>query len=209
MKIGDRVKFVDKKYTSIFGTIGTVQDVRECDNDKIFFILFDGKQDIQGWYERRLEVVSPSNGFDVVTEQPAEKSRVGDTGSARKMDDGKAPLYQGFDKYFPRAKWAVAMVSEYGDRKYSVDGIHYSTQWCAVPNGFPRYFDAEARHVTKAEIEGPYDDGDSGLPHLAQEAWNTLAKLERAIKDGLIEVRRGNDIVDGKPILGTARAVKL
>jgi hypothetical protein len=150
------------------------------------------------------------NGIDVVTDQPShEQARVGDTGSARKMDFGKAPIYQGFDKYFARGKFAVAMVSEYGDRKYAIHPNHYTTQWCDVPDGFNRYADGQARHQLKPEIEGPYDDDDSGLPHLAQEAWNAMAKLERALRDGVIEIRRGNDIVDGKPILGTARAVKI
>lgn len=152
-----------------------------------------------------------NKGFDVVTPQP-EHSRPGDVGSAKKMDAGKAPIWQGFFKYFPNAVFAVAMVSEYGDRKY-VDpngpaDAHYTDNWCKLPNGFNRYFDGQLRHALKIPIEGYYDDGDSGLAHLAQDAWNALAKLERAIRDGTVQIRRGNDIVNGKPVLGTAYAVK-
>lgn len=145
----------------------------------------------------------------------ADKAPVTDSvkGGGRKMDDGKPPIMQGFDRYFPHAKIAVAMVSEYGDRKYvepdAPPDQHYTDNWARVPNGLNRYGDADARHGTKRHIEGEYDEGDSGLPHLAQKAWNDMAQLERAIRDGTVEIRRGNDIVDGKPVLGTAKAIKI
>jgi hypothetical protein len=166
-------------------------------------------------------------GFDVVTRQPdhspqgqasisrrGEQFRAGDLGSAKKMDLGKAPIKQGFDRYFANAVFAVSMVSEYGHRKYEVDPVTgadagYSCNCLSVPNGYARYGDAERRHGVKEALEGPYDDGDSGLPHLAQKAWNSMMELELAIRAGLIEVRCGNEIVHGKPVLGTARAVKL
>lgn len=131
-------------------------------------------------------------------------SRPGDTGSARKMDAGKAPIMQGFDRYFANARTAVAMVSEYGDRKYAIHPNHYTTQWQEVPDGLNRYGDACERHGNMRHIEGEYDVKDSGLSHLAQKAWNAMAELELAIRTGKVEIMRGNEIKDGKPILGTA-----
>lgn len=120
---------------------------------------------------------------------------------ATKKDAGKADLYTLFLDYFPNAVAAVANVSEYGARKYHEKG------WLKVPDGYRRYSNADLRHLKLECTEGPYDDGDSGLAHASQHAWNALARLELALRAGSIEDRRGNDIVDGKPVLGTARRV--
>lgn len=119
-----------------------------------------------------------------------------------KLDYGKHAVYSLALDYFPRALGAVANVSEYGSRKYAAKG------WLKVPNGKVRYSDALGRHLLKEAIEGPYDDGDSGLSHAAQAAWNALARLELMLIGGSVEDRRGNDIgPDKKPVLGTARKV--
>jgi hypothetical protein len=104
-------------------------------------------------------------------------------------------------EYFPRALLAIAAVSEYGARKYT------RGDWRNVDNGIARYGAALVRHQLAPHIEGPYDGLDSGLSHLAQQAWNTLAVLEKAIELGAIEIRRGNDIVGGKPILGSSKKI--
>lgn len=118
---------------------------------------------------------------------------------AKKYDGGKAPIGRGLINRFPRALQAIALVSEYGARKYGAyDG------WEQLPDAKARYNDALGRHDLLASIEGPYDDNDSGLAHWAQRAWNALATLELALRDGTLEMRRGNDIgEDGKPILGS------
>lgn len=123
----------------------------------------------------------------------------GDVGGATKLDAGKAPVWQGFIDYFPNAMIAVAWTSEYGWRKYGEWG-----GWRKLPNAIRRYFDGNARHNILNSIE-TYDDGDSGLAHAVQDAWNAMAKLELLILEGKVEIRRGNDIVNGKPVLGTAR----
>jgi hypothetical protein len=121
---------------------------------------------------------------------------------AVKFDDGKAPIFQGFINRFPRAIIGVALVSEYGQRKYgSYDG------WERVPNGLARYTDAKFRHAVAQSIDGPYDEYDSGLAHAAQEAWNAMARYEMLLRSGEVKLMRGNDIVDGKPVLATARAL--
>jgi len=87
-----------------------------------------------------------------------------------KLDLGKAPIFRGCIAYFPRALMHVAKVSEAGAKKYTWNG------WRSVPDGFNRYADAQARHAVMATIED-YDEETECL-HLAQEAWNALAKLE-------------------------------
>lgn len=139
-------------------------------------------------------------GVHVEGRGPArEGSRPGDVGGATKLDAGKAPVFNGFINYFPRAMIAVAWVSEYGFRKYGEWG-----GWRKVLDGISRYFDGNSRHHVMQGIE-PYDDSDSGLAHAAQDAWNAMAKLELMLTEGKIEARRGNDVVDGKPVLDTAR----
>lgn len=121
--------------------------------------------------------------------------------NGKKLDDGKTPLWS-IVEYFPRALECVAWVNEYGARKYTWGG------WRTVTDGIKRYFAAELRHAWKVFTEGQYDEGDSGLSHKAQKAWNALADLELSIAAGEVEIRRGNDIgADGKPILNTWRTV--
>ena len=159
----------------------------------------------------RLREMPTSAASDAAALERKDRAPASDaaTGGGRKMDEGKAPILQGFLRYFPRAVIGVAWVSEYGDRKYVLPGgDHYTDNWCRVPNGLDRYGDADARHTLKRHIEGEYDERDSGLAHLQQKAWNAMAELERALRDGDIECRRGNDIVAGKPVLGTARKVE-
>jgi len=118
---------------------------------------------------------------------------------AKKHDIGKAPMMQGCIERFPRAMHQIALVSEYGQRKYGTyDG------WEKLDDAFNRYNDAMGRHTLLRRTEGEYDVYDSGLPHLAQRAWNALATLELAIREGVIAVVPGNKIDEnGFPILGS------
>jgi len=92
-----------------------------------------------------------------------------------KLDAGKqrAGLVLGD---FSRALSAVCDVGTFGATKYSDRG------WMAVPNGISRYFDAGCRHFLK-RCRGEECDQDSGLLHLAHEAWNKLAELELRLKE--------------------------
>lgn len=121
---------------------------------------------------------------------------------AKKFDEGKPPIFDGFLRYFPHAIEAVAMVSEYGYRKYGAWG-----GWRKVPDAIARYTNAKARHSNLETMGDDYDSGDSGLAHAAQEAWNAMARLELLIVTREIQIRRGNDIKEGKPVLGTARSI--
>lgn len=134
----------------------------------------------------------------------ADKAPANDKPGAEKRDVGKVPMRQGLLQRFPNALHAVALVSEYGYRKY---GMYEG--WEKVPDAYARYGDAFNRHDTKVAAGRLYDDTDSGLAEIALRCWNDLATLELAIRDGRVLPMRGNDIADGKPVLGTAKASPL
>lgn len=92
-----------------------------------------------------------------------------------KLDAGKVDVYRGAVTYFPRALEAIARVSEVGAKKYSWKG------WEKVANGFVRYSAAMMRHIMKEDREEI--DPDTGQPHLAETAWNALARLELYLRD--------------------------
>jgi hypothetical protein len=143
--------------------------------------------------------------------KPTGQAQDGDQTVGKKFDAGKVPVWQGFENYFPRAIIGVAAVSEYGDRKYVPEGkglVHYSQNWALVDNP-ARYKDAEGRHRLAPACGSDYDE-ESGLSHLQQKAWNAMADLERAVRDGKIELRYGNQIgPDGKPIPNTYRTISI
>ena len=80
---------------------------------------------------------------------------------------------------FSRALLAVAEVSTYGARKYSPGG------WRHVDDGQTRYRRAGDRHRLARGHE-PYDL-ESGLLHLAHEAWNRLAELELMLRADAVD----------------------
>tara|TARA_R110000782_G_scaffold264222_1_gene357299 strand:+ start:4573 stop:4911 length:339 start_codon:yes stop_codon:yes gene_type:complete len=86
-----------------------------------------------------------------------------------KLDLGK-PQVGLMMEGFARALLEVSKVTTYGADKYTPHG------WKSVPGGISRYDDAKGRHLLKSYIEEI--DEETKLLHLAQEAWNALAKLE-------------------------------
>jgi hypothetical protein len=107
------------------------------------------------------------------TTDGTEKVAVG----AFKKDEGKAPIYQGFIKYFPRAIEAVANISKFGHDKYGTWG-----GWLDVDDGINRYQDAKCRHMID-EAKGEELAQDSQLLHAAHEAWGAMAKLELLLRN--------------------------
>ena len=91
-----------------------------------------------------------------------------------KLDAGKPRA--GLLGHFGLALLAVAEVSTAGAAKYSEGG------WQAVPDGIKRYTDAMWRHQLKENLE--LRDGDLGVLHAAQVAWNALARLELMLREG-------------------------
>lgn len=99
-----------------------------------------------------------------------------------KYDEDKAPVYQGFIAYFPRAMEAVAAVSAFGAKKYAWNG------WRNIPDGLTRITNALSRHFT-AEAKGELVDPESKFLHAQHTAWNAMARLELL----LIERENGSD----------------
>lgn len=92
-----------------------------------------------------------------------------------KVDAGKVRMHL-ITGGMARAITEVAKIGTFGAAKYSDNG------WVAVPDGFRRYEDAQQRHAAKRHM-GETTDSDSGLLHLAHEAWNAMAKLDLYIRD--------------------------
>ncbi len=90
-----------------------------------------------------------------------------------KLDAGKVRADLVLDG-FGLALLEVAKVATYGAAKYSEGG------WQDVPDGVKRYRAAGDRHRL-FRFHDTYDR-DSGLRHLAHEAWNRLAELEMALR---------------------------
>ena len=93
-----------------------------------------------------------------------------------KLVAGKDAAFRGLLAYFTRACRSVAAVSTFGATKYAWKG------WESVPDGFERYSDALARHLTREGL-GESTDKDSGILHAAHIAWNALARLELMLKE--------------------------
>jgi len=87
-----------------------------------------------------------------------------------KFDGGKLLAHIIFED-FPDAIKEVVRVATFGAKKYE------RSSWKTVSNGLQRYSDAKARHFLEAAA-GVELDEESGLDHLAHEAWNALATLQ-------------------------------
>lgn len=78
---------------------------------------------------------------------------------------------------FSLAFLEVAKICTFGAEKYSSGG------WQSVPDALERYKDAQYRHMLAQRHEA--FDKDSGLLHLAHEAWNCLARLELGLREDI------------------------
>ena len=92
-----------------------------------------------------------------------------------KVDAGKVRMHL-ITGGMARGITEIAQVGTFGAAKYSDNG------WIDVPDGFRRYEDAQQRHAAKRHM-GEVLDSDSGLLHLAHEAWNALAKLDLYLRE--------------------------
>ena len=90
-----------------------------------------------------------------------------------KYDAGK-PRPSLILKSMSRALLEVSKVATFGAEKYAEDS------WLTVKDGEKRYRDAKDRHMLQGAFEAV--DSESGLSHLAHEAWNALALLELSLR---------------------------
>lgn len=115
---------------------------------------------------------------------PSQKFATPPAATGKKADAGKAPIWQGFTQYFPRAIRAVANVSKYGAEKYELD--YGDVNWKRVRDCEARYRDGLDRHITYELLDGAYDP-ESSLLHAAHAAWNAMAVLEKLLETGTPE----------------------
>lgn len=121
-----------------------------------------------------------------MTEQKDPNGKDAHTDGA-KLDAGKPRICIFFDEYFPHAIEAVTQISTFGAIKYSPGG------WKSVPDGYNRYTEAMRRHYS-AVCKGEMFDDETKLPHDYQIAWNALARLEIALREGKYEIETDSDI---------------
>ena len=91
----------------------------------------------------------------------------------------KAPLYWGLINYFPRALTEVAKVSTFGAAKHQT--LFKDKRWLDPDYTPEMYDDAIVRHVFDRAVEGEINEKDGGCYHLAQIAWDALARLEKLL----------------------------
>ena len=126
----------------------------------------------------RLQAAWKQNSYEAAMITAAERDKdlngVDQPSAGAKLDAGKprAALVLGG---FAKALLEVAKVGTFGANKYTDNG------WMEVENGKDRYADAGLRHFLY-KAAGEELDPESGLDHLAHEAWNALARLELALR---------------------------
>lgn len=124
-------------------------------------------------YNQWLEAKEEGECYEIL-HAPTEKDPHGRDPHAggAKVDAGKPEV--SLLLMFGKALTAVAEVGTHGAIKYTRDG------WETVPDGINRYTDAMLRHLFKEH----YEDYDSDIPvrHIAQTAWNALARLELTLR---------------------------
>ena len=98
-----------------------------------------------------------------------------------KYDAGK-PRPSLILKSMSRALLEVSKVATFGAEKYAEDS------WLTVKDGEKRYRDAKDRHMLQGAFETV--DSESGISHLAHEAWNALALLELSLRGETIDIPR-------------------
>ena len=96
--------------------------------------------------------------------------------SGKKYDSGKVRVGLVL-KDFADALYLVASVATYGEEKYGSP-----SGWKEVDDALNRYNDAKGRHMLEALIDPDSADPESGIIHMAHEAWNSLATLQLHIE---------------------------
>ena len=87
---------------------------------------------------------------------------------------------------FPRAMQEIALVSDFGCKKYAVE----PSDMTYLETGTSQdYTDALGRHLVAESYSSPFNNEDGGVLHSAQVAWNALARLEKFLYD--LENRSG------------------
>ena len=98
---------------------------------------------------------------------------VDETGTLEKPD----PLRDVYQE-FPRAMREIARVTAYGALKHAPRGW----QTFEPEYGMNYHRSKIGRHLLDLELDGPVNNTDGDLLHMAQVVWNALAYLENYLK---------------------------
>lgn len=113
---------------------------------------------------------------DIAAAQLGPGAAGGTNKSSALTQEPKLPLADMISD-FHLALLSVTEVTEFGNRKHGTPG-----GWRNVL-GFKRvYQNAKARHALSGLVDEGGLDRESGLPHLAHEAWNALALLQNELE---------------------------
>lgn len=131
--------------------------------------------DIKYYKERNYRVITAQEFIDLVNGEDMEQEVVKEQQISVKNDrkDGKLRW-----ELLPLSTIKeIVKVYTFGANKYGAN------RWQNLDNGYERYKAALFRHMVAFE-EGEITDKESGLHHLAHMAWNAIAMLYFAIKEG-------------------------
>lgn len=182
-KLAESVIQEGKKLHSIINNLPDTEDSSSVTFDFTVEIakLIDTYNRIEGISMKYGAKPDPDDEIHIQeTFAPLEGSECDPTGKdphspGAKLDSGK-PLVEDILGGFPNALMQIAKVGTFGANKYTLNG------WKEVDNGISRYRNAAGRHRLYAQI-GEDIDPDSGLLHIAHEAWNILAALELKLEE--------------------------
>ena len=118
--------------------------------------------------------------WDVTMYTIADSNNIPQHEPGAKLDNGKVDM--SLLLMFGKALTEVARVGTAGAKKYTRGG------WQSVPDGINRYTAAMGRHLMKEHYEKIDSDPelakyDDGIMHMAQVAWNALARLELTLRE--------------------------
>jgi len=92
----------------------------------------------------------------------------------------KPSVFWGVLYYFPLALKELAKVSQFGTQKHGVPLKDRGFLGVAYP--IEQFDDAAVRHMLARATEGEVNKEDGNLLHRAQQAWNSLAALEKYLR---------------------------
>lgn len=147
-----------------FGTIDSIRPKRDPDEKSEYFVTNSEGRVFYGEDQLRLVNLVRSSDFD-----SSLRTRKNDKNQMELVDTG-----------FPNALMVLGEVMTWAAKNKG----YLPNDWKDIPNPNMSLLGAASRHRNK-RLKGEEFDDESGLPHLAHEAFNVLAQLELLMMDKL------------------------
>lgn len=182
-KVGDRVKVVDPNYSLPLGSEWKILHtfIKDgCEFVKVHEDDDDWYQNKNEWFSDRFELLTPFEQDDITPKdiQGIAKPIL----EERKIGKIEMDL---FDSGFPNAILEVAKVMTWAGQNKG----YKPHDWTNLPNAEVEFSAAASRHKMKSLIQKVGGivaqervDEESGIVHLAHEAFNVLAQLELVLR---------------------------